>query len=216
MNHLLRNLAIVTIYQQRLAQIEALGRSKVFHRSATMRMFSSLPNAKSPIQTSEDDQRLFPEEINIIYDSKCNVCKLEIDFLARRDAEKVNVLQPKLKMTDLESGDYDPLDPKNGGITYEEGMAAIHAVTADGKVMKGVPVFAIAYEQVGLGWLFKISTWPVFKQIFEVGYNLFAKYRTNITRGAGIEDLVREYEMKKAMQQKAKEEDCISCESKAL
>lgn len=28
--------------------------------------------------------RLFPEEINIIYDSKCNVCKLEMDLLARR------------------------------------------------------------------------------------------------------------------------------------
>ena len=47
--------------------------------------------------------RLFPEEVNIIYDSKCNICKLEIDFLAKRDAEKINVGAPKLKMTDLES-----------------------------------------------------------------------------------------------------------------
>ena len=50
--------------------------------------------------------RLFPEEVNIIYDSKCNICKLEIDFLAKRDAEKINVGAPKLKMSDLESETY--------------------------------------------------------------------------------------------------------------
>ena len=50
--------------------------------------------------------RLFPEEVNIIYDSKCNKCKLEIDFLAKRDAEKINVGAPKLKMTELESETY--------------------------------------------------------------------------------------------------------------
>jgi len=161
-----------------------------------------------------DDNRLFPEEVNIIYDSKCNVCKLEIDFLARRDTKKINVGAPKLKMTDLEAEDYDPSDPANGGISYETGMAAIHAVKADGTVVKGVPVFALAYEQVRLGWLFKITTWPVVKQIVNIGYNLFAKYRTNFTRGASIDCLVKEYEAKKALQRKIDSENCASCETK--
>ncbi len=158
-----------------------------------------------------DKTRLFPEEVNIIYDSKCNVCKLEIDFLAKRDAEKVNVGAPKLKMTDLESETYDENDPANGGVSYRKGLAAIHAVTAEGKVVTGVPVFALAYEQVKLGWLFKITTWPIVKNIVDVGYKVFAKYRTNLTRGASIETLVKEYEAKKALQTKIDDDDCDLC-----
>ena len=158
-----------------------------------------------------DKTRLFPEEVNIIYDSKCNVCKLEIDFLAKRDAEKINVGAPKLKMTDLESETYDENDPANGGVSYRKGLAAIHAVTAEGKVVTGVPVFALAYEQVNLGWLFKITTWPIMKNIVEVGYKVFAKYRTNLTRGASIETLVKEYEAKKALQMKIDNANCDVC-----
>ena len=158
--------------------------------------------------------RLFPEELNIIYDSKCNVCKLEIDFLRKRDAEKINIGKPKLKLTDLEDKNYDAKDPVNGGVTYEQGMAAIHAITRDGKVIKGVPVFAFAYEQVKLGWLFRITTWPVLKQIINVGYNIFAKYRTNLTRGASLGTLVKEYEAKKNIENQMNEIDCDTCESK--
>jgi len=158
-----------------------------------------------------DKTRLFPEEVNIIYDSKCNVCKLEIDFLAKRDAEKVNVGAPKLKMTDLESETYDENDPANGGVSYRKGLAAIHAVTAEGKVVTGVPVFALAYDQVKLGWLFKITTWPIVKNIVDVGYKVFAKCRTNLTRGASIETLVKEYDAKKALQMKIDNDDCDVC-----
>jgi predicted DCC family thiol-disulfide oxidoreductase YuxK len=156
---------------------------------------------------------LFPEELNIIYDSKCNVCDLEIKFLARRDAEKINIGQPKLKITDIEGTDYDPFDPANGSITYKEGTAAIHAVTSDGKVVKGVPVFALAYEQVNLGWLFKITTWPIIKHGVDICYKLFAKYRTNITRGASLDTLVQEYEARKALKKEMEEVDCDECKA---
>ena len=155
--------------------------------------------------------RLFPEEVNIIYDSKCNICKLEIDFLAKRDAEKINVGAPKLRMTDLESETYNENDPANGGVSYKKGLASIHAVLPDGKVVSGVAVFALAYEQVKLGWLFKITTWPIVKNIVDVGYKVFAKYRTNLTRGASVETLVKEYEAKKALQMKLDNEDCDVC-----
>lgn len=160
------------------------------------------------------NDRLFPEEVNIIYDSKCNVCKMEIDFLAKRDAKKINIGAPKLKMTDLEADNYNPENPENAGITYEEGLAAIHAVTADGKIIKGVPVFALAYEQVQLGWLFKVTTWPVAKQVVEMLYNIFAKFRTNLTRGASIDALVKEYEAKKSLQQEIDDDNCDSCKAK--
>mmetsp|Transcript_827 Transcript_827/g.1334 ORF Transcript_827/g.1334 Transcript_827/m.1334 type:complete len:219 (+) Transcript_827:63-719(+) len=185
------------------------GRIHTNNRGSSLLRYTS---SKSPIQ--HDNGRLFPEEINIIYDSKCNVCKLEIDFLAKRDAEKINVGSPKLKMTDLEADGYDPNNPANGGVSYERGLKAIHAVTSEGKVVKGVPVFQLAYEHVNLGWLFQITTWPVVKQLVDVGYSLFAKYRTNVTRGTSVEALVMEYEAKKALELKMKEEDCDECNAK--
>ena len=159
--------------------------------------------------STQSSDRLFSEELNIIYDGKCNICKLEMDFLAKRDAQKVNVGAPKLKLTDIESESYDENDPANGGVSYEEGMTAIHAITADGKVIKGVPVFLMAYEKVNLGWLFRLTTWPVVNQIVEMGYDLFAKYRTNLTRGAAIDTLVEQYEARKQLQMKMES----SCES---
>jgi len=161
------------------------------------------------------DRRLFPEQVNVIYDSKCSVCKLEIDWLSRRD-QRINNCSPKLKMTDLESDNYNPSDPANGNVSYREGLAAIHAVTNDGKVLKGVEVFALAYQQVGLGWLFAITKWPVFEPLVQVMYEIFAKYRTNVTRGSSLESLVQAYEEKKSLeQQKKSAQDCDTCKTNA-
>lgn len=176
----------------------------------TTRLSSTTSSALSGTSFPSKTQRLFDEDINIIYDGRCNVCKLEIDFLSRRDTTKINIGQPRLKMTDLEDS-YDPSDPANGGIDYGTGMAAIHAVTAEGKVVKGVPVFALAYEKVGLGWVFRITKWPVVRKIVDVAYVIFAKYRTNLTRGASIDVLVREYEQKRALEQKMQEGNCVAC-----
>lgn len=170
--------------------------------------------------------RLFPEEINIIYDSKCNVCNLEINFLRNRDlklAEKrrndnttAQPPQPRLRFTDIESSDYNPKDAANGGVTYETGMKSMHAVTANGKVVNGVPVFHMAYEQVNLGWLFAVTKIAWVKRIADSGYNVFAKYRTNITRGQNVDSLIQAYQEKKALEkQKVKElKDCEACAEK--
>lgn len=161
-----------------------------------------------------DQNNLFSEEINIIYDSKCNVCKLEMDFLARRD-EKINTNGRKLKLTDIEAEDYDPNDPKNGGITYADGMKAIHAIKDNGEVVKGVPVFSLAYEKVKLGWIFKITTWPLVKEIVDIGYKLFCRYRTNITRGSSVESLIKDYESRKALEKEVvKAKDCNECQQR--
>jgi predicted DCC family thiol-disulfide oxidoreductase YuxK len=116
--------------------------------------------------------RLFPEELNIIYDSKCGICKLEMDFLARRDEKLYGSTSRKLRLTDIESDDYNPDDPSNGGVSYKRGMAAIHAVTADGRVIEGVPVFGRAYDLVGLGWYLRFMGWPVMKPVAAWGYEV--------------------------------------------
>jgi predicted DCC family thiol-disulfide oxidoreductase YuxK len=156
---------------------------------------------------------LFPEKINVLYDSRCNVCKLEIDWLAQRDA-RLNTPR-RLKFTDIESKDFDETDPANGRVSYAQGMKAIHAVTPDGNVIQGVPVFAIAYDQVGLGWLFTVVNWPVFSWFFRKVYDVFAKYRTYITRGSSLDDLVRAYEERKALEVHKTAANCQNCQPKA-
>ena len=34
--------------------------------------------------TASNNDRLFPEELNLIFDSKCSVCKLEVNYLISR------------------------------------------------------------------------------------------------------------------------------------
>lgn len=164
--------------------------------------------ASQQMSTASTSERLFAEELNVLYDSKCNVCKLEMEWLAKRDA-RINTEQLKLKLTDLEGPDFDPKDPANGSIDYETGMAAIYAVRADGKVLKGIPAFKLAYEHVGLGWLWSVYNVPGVKQVFNLGYDIFAKYRTRLTRGSTLEDLV---ELHKLKEQQLAQEDCESCQ----
>lgn len=65
--------------------------------------------------TNHPTIRLFPEEINVLYDGKCILCSKEINFLARSD------LKGRIKFTDLENDEYDPQNPANGGIDYATG-----------------------------------------------------------------------------------------------
>ena len=125
---------------------------------------------------------------------------------------------PKLKMTDLEDENYDPNDPANANVSYAQGMKSMHAVTSDGKVLNGVPVFRVAYELVGLGWLFAITTWPVVKTIADWGYDFFAKYRTQVTRSSEVEELIRVYEERQKVKMAAatiNEADCDVCHTKS-
>ena len=178
-------------------------------RQAT-RFFAS---SSTDVDTKNNNNRLFPEELNVIYDSKCNVCKLEIDWLSRRDERLNTKTLRKLRMTDLESMDYNSNSEINGKVGYRQGMEAIHAVTPDGKVLKGVPVFRAAYEQVGLGWLFAITQWPILSSIVGLGYDIFAKYRTYITRGSSVDELVQIYEERQQLLKKPIDDDCEVCQT---
>mgnify|MGYP005861200443 CR=1 FL=1 len=182
-------------------------------RSVTSSSTRWLSSAHGSVTVNSDNastsKRLFPQDLNIIYDSKCNVCKLEIDFLRNRDL-RYNKGQPRLKFTDWEgeTGPYNPQDPVNGGIDYATGMAAMKGVTASGEVYTGVPVFRRAYQAVGLGWLFAITTWPGVSWIADRLYDLFAKYRTRLTRGATVERLVEAYQAKRVLQQEQQSTAC--------
>ena len=157
-------------------------------------------------------ERLFPEELNILYDSKCNICQLEMDFLARRDAARSGVAsRRRIRLTDVEGAGYDPADPRNGGVSYARGMASIHAVASDGRVMEGVPVFHRAYDLVGLGWLFRFTEWPWTQPVVRWAYRLFARHRTRVTRGASLDALVQQHNRRNATTEESAGDECHRC-----
>jgi predicted DCC family thiol-disulfide oxidoreductase YuxK len=176
------------------------------HRSLQIRRYlsSQVVQSSSSSQTnnagrnSTSNVLLFPEQLNIIYDSKCGICKLEMDMLERRDIRLNGTGSTrKLRLTDIENENYDPTNPMNGGVTYARGMAAIHAVLPNGTVIEGIPVFVKAYDIVELGWLFRFMEWSIMKPIVNWGYTIFAKYRTIVTRGVTLQELIKEYDDKK-------------------
>jgi len=127
--------------------------------------------------------RIFPQDLNLIYDSKCGVCQWEVDFLRSRDSEG------RLTYTDLESEDFEEGVPRNGYLTYETALASFHAVKADGTLLKGMPVFQEAYAAVGLGWVWNVYNNPLAARFLDFGYSIFARYRTDLTRGSSLEAL---------------------------
>jgi predicted DCC family thiol-disulfide oxidoreductase YuxK len=172
-------------------------------------LFSSADATTARDNVAATETRLFSEEINVLYDSKCNVCKLEMDWLVSRDIRLNGPEGRRLRLTDLED-DFDATDPRNGGIDYATGMAAIYAIKHDGTIYKGVPVFELAYDQVGLGWIWKINQIPAVNKFLEWGYEIFAKNRTRITRGAPLEELLA---LNAAKKQAQEEEDCEACQN---
>ena len=133
-----------------------------------------------------------------------------MDWLISRDLRLNGPGNKRLKLTDLEDN-FDETDPANGGIDYDTGMAAIYAIKHDGTVYKGVPVFELAYEQVGLGWIWKINSVPAINRFLSWGYEIFASNRTRITRGASLEQLLKLNAEKKNLRMM---EECERCEEK--
>ena len=170
--------------------------------------------ASSPtslMSSSSSETELFPERLNIIYDSKCSVCQWEVDNLTYLmsklpGAERETKL---IRFTDLESDDgYDESDLANGGITYEDGMRSFRAVRPDGTTIKGIDVFKEAYSVVEFGWLWQWTNTPWLRGIADWGYKIFASIRTDVTRGSRVEDLInRHYSTSDS-------DDCEPCKRK--
>lgn len=172
-----------------------------------------------------EQETLFPEKLNIIYDSKCSVCQWEVDYLKQRmkdlSSNSSNSSSNNLiRFTDLEADKgYDESDPANGGVTYTMGMTSFHAVKSNGEILHGVPVFVEAYDIVDQGWLWEVTKWPVVGTLASWGYDMFAKVRTQLTRGSSVERLIEEHytrrsEMMMKNNNDGGEEICEPCHKK--
>jgi predicted DCC family thiol-disulfide oxidoreductase YuxK len=144
----------------------------------------STTSTNSPAETN----RLFPQQYNVLYDRKCALCRIEIDWMQRKDAGgKI------LKFTDIEAN-YDENAPENGGVSYGEAMRVMTIVDGrNGETIKGPTVFYLLYDALGLGFVWRWTTLPIIGTAVNHVYGFWAKYRTNLTRGRSVESLIDDY-----------------------
>ena len=85
----------------------------------------------------------------------------------------------RLGLVDIASPGFDSSE---FGRTLDELMGTIHGVRADGTMVTGMETFREAYSVLGLGWLWAPTGWPVFRPLFDRGYQLFARHRIRLGR----------------------------------
>jgi predicted DCC family thiol-disulfide oxidoreductase YuxK len=124
-------------------------------------------------------------ELTLLFDGACPLCRREVETLRRRDQGR-----ERLAFVDVDDPGYDPA--RHGGITYAEAMGRIHALRADGQVIRDVEVFRQAYALVGLGWLYAPTRWPLLRPLVDLLYGLWARWRLAITGRPSLETLCRE------------------------
>lgn len=125
-------------------------------------------------------------ELTLLYDGACPLCRREVESLRRRD-ERLHGDQPRLAFIDIDQSDDDPAS--RGGITYRQAMGRIHAIAADGTVLRDLAVFRRAYALVGLGWLYAATRWPLIGPLADGLYGLWAGQRLRLTGRPDLDSL---------------------------
>jgi predicted DCC family thiol-disulfide oxidoreductase YuxK len=111
--------------------------------------------------------------LTIFYESACPLCDAEMQNLMLRNTASL------LCFADVSAPDFSDIP---AGTTMADLLALIHARTADGRVIKGVEVFRLAYEAVGLKGISSAMRLPVLGPLAEWAYPVLARNRHRIPR----------------------------------
>jgi predicted DCC family thiol-disulfide oxidoreductase YuxK len=112
-------------------------------------------------------------QFTLLYDSLCPFCRLEVDWLRRRDRHG------RLGAEDIAAPGFDP---SRYGLTLDAVHRRLHGVTADGRVVEGMAAIRAAWSAAGLGWAMAPTGWPVLRWVCDLGYLVFARYRVPLGR----------------------------------
>jgi len=111
--------------------------------------------------------------LTLYYESACPLCNAEMTNLMLRNTEG------RLRFADVSAAEFNDVP---AGTTMQDLLDLIHARTADGRVIKGVEVFRLAYEAVGLKRISAAIRLPVLGPLVEWVYPLLARNRHRIPR----------------------------------
>lgn len=111
-------------------------------------------------------------ELTIFYDGGCPLCAAEIAHLERLDSGK------KLFFEDI----YAPLFRERfPHIDQHKADKILHGQWNNGGMIYGLDVTYHSWALVGKRHWVAILRWPLFKQLAQLGYRFFARYRHRIS-----------------------------------
>ncbi len=119
------------------------------------------------------------DEIRILYNERCPVCRAEIGHYRAR----AETARAPLRFEDLHSADLD-----GWRMTPDQAMRRMHAKLPDGRVVSGVEAFALIWERLpGYRWLARVVRLPFIRGLAGFAYNRIAApwlYRRHLRRMA--------------------------------
>lgn len=109
----------------------------------------------------------------MLYDGECPLCAREVHLLQTSNPEA------NLSYVDIASKNYEPGKFQN--LSYQQAMKQLYVVSDKGEILKGVDAFFRLYAKIGWKGLAMALKAPIFHQIFQGLYHLFARYRLLLT-----------------------------------
>ena len=112
-------------------------------------------------------------DLTIFYDGGCPLCAAEMSHLNSLDTSG------KIAFEDIFAVDFEARFPH---IDQREADRILHGQLADGELIFGLDVTYQAWVLVGKRKWVAVLRWPVVKQLADLGYLFFARYRYTISR----------------------------------
>jgi len=111
--------------------------------------------------------------LTLYYESACPLCNAEMNNLMLRNTAGL------LRFVDVSAPGFEDCPP---GTTLDELMQLMHGLTADGRVLRGVEVFRLAYSAVGIPQVEALTSLPLIAPLSERLYAVIARNRHRLPR----------------------------------
>ena len=106
--------------------------------------------------------------IHVFYDSLCPLCNKEIEMLRRLDSED------KVHFIDITDSSFSP---ESYNRRIEDFVGTMHGLDRRGRMLTGLAVFRMVYSELGVGWIYRWTGWPLIRWISDLCYGVFAYWR---------------------------------------
>jgi predicted DCC family thiol-disulfide oxidoreductase YuxK len=111
------------------------------------------------------------DSITMLYDGDCPICRHEACRLSERGS--------RIELQNIAAADFDAA---KYGLSKDQVMRVLHVVLPDGRVLKRMDAVRKVYDVAGLGRLARWTCLPVVRQITDLMYALFARFRARLGR----------------------------------
>lgn len=108
------------------------------------------------------------QRLTIYYDGSCGICRQEMAKLQAKDTRQC------LDLVDASKPDFNA---KAQGLDQNKLRQVLHLKDAQGRLYLGVDAFEILWRMTGHPVLAFFCRMPVSKQVAQIIYRIFAKYR---------------------------------------